>query len=221
MAKVYAKIKAIALREEGHSYNYIASALGVSKSIVSVWLAHVPYTPNQETIDRMGNARAASGAAKSRLKRESIARAKKHAMHEMGVISKRDLFMLGLGLYLGEGTKVSSMVRLANADPRVIRLAVRWFHETCGVPRSHFRVRLHIYPDCNEEQSLQFWSNQLKIPRGQFMKSMIDRRTSKKVAKAGKLPHGTEHLTVRTLGHQAYGVFLKRKIDAWLEKVLG
>jgi len=65
MTRYLIKEKAIKLRKDGHSYNYIADLIGVSKSTLSCWLSDVPYTPNQETISRIGKARAKSGEIKS------------------------------------------------------------------------------------------------------------------------------------------------------------
>ena len=117
MTKVQSKILAIELRKAGHSYNYIAPIIGVSKSTLGVWLAEIPYSPNKETVERIGRARAASGAAKTRIKLESFKLAKEEALREIGSISSRDLFMLGLGVYIGEGTKSPITTCVVNSNP--------------------------------------------------------------------------------------------------------
>ncbi len=214
------KLRAVELRRKGYSYNYISDTVKVSKSTLSDWLADIPYTPNEETILRIGKARAASGQAKSRLKQESIILARHEAGRELGKVSKRDLFMLGLGLYIGEGSKTAGITRFANSDPAVVNLMIRWFTEALGLSKRHLRIRLHLYPDCNEKQSLQYWSKITTIPLSQFHKTSFDRRTDKKVAKSGKLLHGTAHLSLNSLGEKRLGVFLFRKISAWSDTVL-
>ena len=99
MARFADKLQAIELRKGGHSYNHISGVLKISKSTLSDWLADVPYTPNEETIDRIGMARAASGEAKSKIRRASIFEAGIAAKRELGRVSRRGLFMLGLGFY--------------------------------------------------------------------------------------------------------------------------
>jgi hypothetical protein len=220
MTKLYTRIQAQQMREAGHSYNYISQMTKVSKGTLTVWLADVPYVPNLETIERIGKARAASGQAKGRLKRESIASAKEEALVEMAEVSGRDLFMLGLGLYIGEGVKSHSSVGFANANPAVMNLIIRWLVEVLNLPKSHIRLRLHLYPDSDEAASLQYWSEMTTIPLSQFQKTSFDWRTDKKTTKAGKLPHGTAHLVVRSLGEKKFGVFLSRKIQAWSAQVL-
>lgn len=221
MTKRYAKNFALELRKAGHSYNHIAASVGVSKGTLAVWLADVPYTPNDETRARIGNARAAAGEAKSRLKRESFQRAREEARTDIGVFSRRDLFMLGLGLYIGEGAKSTQQTCFVNSNPAIVNLIIKWFIEAVGLKKENLRLRLHIYPDCTEEESLQFWSLATTIPRSQFQKTSIDWRKDKKAFKSGKLPHGTAHLTVKSLGEKRFGVFLARKMLAWSDEVLG
>lgn len=213
-------LRAIGLREKGYSYNHISSILNISKSTLSDWLSKIPYTPNAETIQRIGKARAASGAIKSQLRRESTRLASEEARRQLGRVTRRDLFMIGLGLYIGEGSKTAEITRFVNSDPAVVNLMIRWFTEALGVPRLNLRMRLHLYPDCDERQSLRYWSKITNIPMSQFQRTSFDRRTNKKAAKIGKLIYGTAHLSLNSLGNKRFGVFLFRKIVAWSEALL-
>lgn len=217
MTKSQDKIKAIALRKEGHSYARISAQLGVSKGTLCVWLAGVPYTPNEETLRRIGKARAASSAAKSKILSDSLHLAHIEARRDVGKISDRDLFMLGLGIYIGEGTKSIYTPCVVNADPVVIQSAIQWFMRVLGVPRNNFRMVLHIYPDIDEDESLLFWSKTTTIPVSQFLKTQVDMRRNKRRVNRGKLPHGTVHLRVLGLGDKRLGSFLARKIKAWTD----
>ncbi len=210
--------KALALRRAGYSYSYIASQTNLSKSTLSGWLAHVPYTPNKETISVIGKARAASGRKKAQIKLDSILLANREAIDEIVSVNKRDLFMFGLGLYLGEGSKTHDIVRITNSDPQVLHLAIIWF-QSLGVPKENFVIRLHLYPDSNIEESLQFWSLATGLEKEQFKKPHVDLRTNKKANKLGKLPYGTAHLGVKAIGDQKLGSFLARKIQAWTTEV--
>ena len=221
MARFAAKLRAMELRKKGHSYNYISEVLNISKSTLSDWLAEIPYTPNAETVSRIGRARAASGEAKSKIRRDSILEAGIAAKRELGRMSRRDLFMLGLGLYVGEGSKTAEIIGFVNADPSVINLMIRWFTEAIGLPKANLRIRLHLYPDSDERRSLQYWSKITTIPVSQFQKTSFDRRTDKKAIKSGKLLHGTAHLRLKSFGEKRFGVFLFRKISAWSGLVLG
>lgn len=220
MAKPSAKLSAIELRKAGYSYSHIAESVGVSKSTLASWLAHVPYKPNAETISRIGKARAASGAAKSLLKRESIARARAEAAKEIGKLSRHDVFYVGLGLYIGEGAKSLENNRFTNANPAVMRFMIRWYTEALGLKRESLKIRLHIYPDNDEETCITFWSQAVRLPRKQFLKTQVDWRKNKKLVKVGKTPYGTAHLTAMSMGEKRFGVYLARKLLAWSDKVL-
>ena len=220
MVKISARITAIEMRTSGHSYNYIAPKVGVSKGTLSVWLADVPYSPNKETQARIGRARAASGAIKSKLKQDSLRRAHMEALKDIGKFSKRDLFMIGLGLYIGEGAKSINQTVFVNANPAIMRFMVKWFTEALGLRIEHLRARIHTYPDCDIDEGLQFWSQATGVPRDQFFKPSIDTRPNKKIKKNGKLPHGTMHLSVNSLGNKLFGVFLARRIMACMNIIL-
>lgn len=209
---------ALTLRKEGFAYSHISEKTGLSKSTLSEWLSKIPYIPNKQTVERVGKAIAASNARKTRIRQEETEKTRQAAFLDIGDISKRDLFIFGLGLYLGEGSKLYGITRIVNSDPDVIQLSMAWFHRL-GVSRDQFLLTIHLYPDSDVEKSLQFWSHTTTIPRSQFGKTQIDRRVGKKKNRAGKLPHGTAHLTVRSLGRKEFGVVLARKIQAWSDEV--
>lgn len=219
MARKEAKEKAIKLRKEGHSYSYISKKLDVPNGTLSYWLSSVLYTPNEETQKRVRFALDKMIKIKKAQKCESIMRAKKEAVKDIGELSNRDLFMLGLGLYIGEGTKSHGITRVINANPKVIRLAIKWFEKSLGLNKENFSLTLHLYPDNSKKECLKFWSEYTNIPVSQFGKIQIDKR-KKKESKRGKLPHGTAHLTVRGNGKKEFGVFLSRKIKEYSNIVL-
>lgn len=219
MPEISLRERAINFRNGGYSYNYISQKLGVSKGTLSYWLAKIPYKPNKETVATIGKARAASGRAKNLQKIESIVRAQAEAKKDVGILTRRDLFMVGLGLYIGEGSKTHDIVRIVNSDPHVVLFAMRWFQEAIGIPKENFVIRIHLYPDSNEKKVIRFWSRTTGLPLGQFHKSQVDYRQGKKVSRKGKLPHGTAHMTVNSHGRKEFGVFLARKIEAWTQEV--
>ena len=63
---------AITLRQKGYSYPYISRETGLSKSTLSGWLTDVPYTPNQETIEAFGKARAAASERKAEIRQKEL-----------------------------------------------------------------------------------------------------------------------------------------------------
>jgi hypothetical protein len=190
------------------------------KGTLSYWLMSIPYTPNAHTITAIGNARTKSGQFKNLQKRKTIEAAAQLAEKDVGTISKRDLFMLGLGIYIGEGTKTNDQVRVVNSDPLIIKVVVRWFKEICGLRDENFIARIHAYPNVNISDAQKFWTKTLGIKRIAFHKIQIDTRENKSRKNLQKLPFGTLHLTIRSNGNKEFVVFLARKIAAWISLVM-
>lgn len=215
--KLALRNQAVRLRRDGWSYNIISRKLGVGKGTLNYWLKDVPYAPNADVRQRVreGPARNAMLQHADRIQRTRAIKAA--AAREIGKISLRDLWMLGIGLYIGEGAKLYEMVRVINSDPDIIRLAIRWFRKVCGLTTKNFCVAVHLYPDVPKEEALAYWSKITGIPRSQFSKTQIDRRTDKSRQKRRTLPYGTVQLKIRSCGNPRRGVFLHRRITGWIE----
>ncbi len=73
--------------------------------------------------------------------------------------------------------------------------------------------------DNDIKEALFYWSQAVGIPLAQFQQTQVDTRVGKKVSKRGKLPFGTAHLSIKSMGNKDFGVFLARKINAWIDEV--
>lgn len=213
------KKRAATLRRNGWSYNLIAARLGVAKSTLSHWLRDIPYEPNQAVIDRIRLGPARAAATKGRRRLAQISALKVQGRRELGRLSRRDLLLFGLGLYLGEGSKAQESARIVNADPLVIQIAMQWLRRCCGVPDRHFSMVVHIYPDLSGPASVRYWSRLTGVPPRQFEPVQVDRRLNKSAKKRRRLPYGTAHIKVRSRGNPRFGVALHRRIMGWLDAV--
>lgn len=211
--------QAIDLRKHGWSYSVITERLGVSKSTLSNWLSDVPFTPNKTTIMRIKNGPAKSGEKRRKQKNENIKAIHKDAAIELGDITERDLWMMGIGLYLGEGSKKFEETRIVNANPKIIKLAVIWLTKICKVPKNNLQLRLYAYPDTDVNKAIKFWQKITTLSRQAFTKVQIDKRTDKKPKKWSQLPYGTLHIMVRSYGNKKLGVTLHRRISGWIESM--
>ena len=213
------KEQAIKLRKKGYSYNYIAEKTGYAVSTLSYHLRHIPFTPNKFTRTKIGSARAQAAMTKNKQKQDSYHKAKKQAVNDIGTMSERDFFMLGLGLYIGEGSKTHDTTRLVNADSEIIKLFLKWV-TLLGIPRENISMRIHLYPESDIQSAVDFWSKETRIPKGQFQKACIDTRVGKDRKRQSRHEYGTAHVTVRANGQKEFGVALARKIGAYMEEVL-
>ncbi len=215
----FEKQTAIALREKGMSYSLISNQLCISKSTLSNWLKDLPYTPNEEVIDRIKHGQGTYGLRKRQIRLDEISELKAKGITEIGEMSKRDLWMIGLGLWIGEGSKTQEQIRLVNSDPKVISLFIKWLREIFELKDENITVAMHLYPDSDELESMKYWMNITKLPKEQFRKTQIDRRLDKKTQKFGKTPNGTLHISVASNHNPEKGVRLHRKMMGWISGV--
>lgn len=214
-----AKEKAVLLRKKGYAYSYIAEATGLSKSTLSYHLAGLSYKPNEYTKQHLSNARVEANITKNKKKLQSISRAKRCAQEDIGMLTSRDLLLLGIGLYLGEGSKTQNLVRLVNTDPKVVQLFIKWL-KMFGLRNKNIAIRIHLYPDSDVHISEQFWLKKTCLPKSSLQKASIDTRANKNRKRNKVHINGTAHVTVRANGEKQFGVELSRKIGAYMQEVL-
>ncbi|MDP2605933.1 MAG: hypothetical protein Q8S00_25605 [Deltaproteobacteria bacterium] len=219
MTRAILKQQAIDLRGLGYSYNLIRKEIGVSKSTLSDWLKDLPYRPNETVVHRIAKATKQMTMARKKDRLQSLTDAKQEAQKELPAITKRDLWMLGLALYMGEGSKTTGVVRFANSDPETIRLMMRWFREVLDLKNDNFRLRVHLYPDNDEVSAKNYWSKLAGLPNHQFGKTQFDTRKNKLQKRRNSLPYGTLHIVILARGEKRHGIFLFRKIMFWAEQV--
>lgn len=211
------KKRAIYLRKKGYSYNMITEKTGMSKSTLCCWLKEIPFTPNKFVLARIKEGTRLSAQTRNDEKIRGINVARENARKELGILTRRDLWLLGIGLYIGEGSKVYETIRIVNSDPEVIKLAVAWFQTICGLSKKNITMAVHLYPDSDTKASLKYWLKITGLPKAQVRKTQIDKRPNKSEKKRQHLPYGTVHLRVVSNGNPNFGVRLHRKINGWIQ----
>lgn len=209
----------MALRDAGYSYAMIKNELGISLSTLSSWFNNRPFTPNREVLQRIRSGQYSYGF---RRREERITQTQKMKMigrHEVGELSKRDIWMIGLGLWIGEGSKTTEQLRLANSDPQVIALWVRWLKEIGGFREGDIFLTMHLYKDSDEGVCKKYW-REIVGKEVRFGKTQIDNRTFKNGNKQGKLPYGTLHVSARSGGNVEKGVKFHRRFKGWISAIL-
>lgn len=208
------KNKAIELRKQGYSIKKITQKVGASKSSVSLWVRDVPLSKKQNEQLR-ANKYSNSAVEKRRQTRLKNERARKQkvidkAYREIEKISNKDLFFIGLSLYLGEGSKKKpGVLEFANSDPVLILIMKRFFEEICKAPSEKIRVHIHLHPHLCRTSAENYWSNQLNIPLSQFFKTTQQHNKSSK-NKKDNLPYGTVSIYVCDIN-------LQLKVQGWME----
>ncbi len=204
MAKSLKKIEACGLRRRGKSIKEIAVLLGVSSGSVSVWTRDIKLTAAQrEFLQRRqiasGDAGRMKGAEQNKeKKRQRLLAARAEARSSFKKLSRKKLFLIGLGLYWGEGVKAKDgTFAVTNSDYRVVQLMVRWFIECLDIERERIFVRVYISDSHRdrEETIRKYWIKTLGLPRSQFQK-MIFLPKGKKVYENHNMYYGVVTLRV-------------------------
>src|SRR5262249_24602996 len=98
-------------------------------------------------------------------------------------------FLLGIGLYWGEGVKVQAACRrkmaLSNSDPALLRVWLRWCERF--LPAVPLRFDLSIHAGCDIAAARHFWKRELGVEVTSV--SVAVSRASK--GKRNTLPAGT------------------------------
>jgi hypothetical protein len=214
-----AKEMAIKLREQGYPYSYISEKTGLAKSTLSYHLTNVVYEPNKATKRKLALVQLRSAETKHRQKQTKILKIRKVAEKEFDILSKRDLFVAGIALYAGEGSKTQNLVRLVNSDARIIRFFIKWLN-LLGVDNNHIMLRVHGYPDTNRLAAEAYWLKETSLKDTQLQKMCVDTRAGKDLKRKGVHGYGTAHITVRANGNPELGFTLARKITAYMDLLL-
>lgn len=192
------KEKAIVMRRAGASYTEIKETLKVSKSSLSLWLRDLPLSKKRlDELRGKNPLRIERFRETMRHKRETrLQEVRVRAGKSIGRLSERDIFIGGLFLYWGEGTKTAvACTAVANTDPAVLKFFVKWLG-ALGVPRNRLRVKLHLYKDMNVAKELRFWSKELQIPLAQFRKTYIKDSKQSMLTHTQRFVHGTCNIMV-------------------------
>lgn len=206
MAKPLLKSRAIVLRKEGISINDIASQLDVSKSTVSVWCRDIPLSNSAiKKIAKNGTDKATMGLLKySELKRTlrklNEQKSSLVGKKKLGVLSSRDVYCIGLGLYWGEGYKTGSQeFGFTNSDPDMILFYITWLKAIFNTEKADLILRVSINQSHKRRLAVveSYWSELTNIPSSQFTKSSLIKSKSKKIYPNSDVHMGTLRIKVR------------------------
>jgi hypothetical protein len=114
--KVKEQEKARVLRAQNRTLADIAQTLGVSKSSVSLWVRDVPFTP---TFRLRGPHRHPHPAHEAKLRQ--IEELNREGRQRIGALSEEALFVAGVALYAGEGSKTDGEVRFTKVPQAIPR----------------------------------------------------------------------------------------------------
>jgi len=220
-AKDDLRAKARALRAEGKTYDQIQEALGVSRSSVSLWVRDLPRPPRRkppgDRQEYMEREYWAPRREQRELERQAV---KEGAAAEVGRMSERELFLIGVALYWSEGAKGKpysrrECVTLINSDPGLVRVYLAWL-DLLGVDRSALRFRLSIHESADVATAERFWVDLVGVPVADLQRPSL-KKHNPKTRRLNTSAQYTGCLVIKVLG----GADLYRRIEGWWYGIVG
>lgn len=223
MPKIQEKQKAILLRKKGFSYNEILREIPVAKSTLSLWLRAVGLSlPQKQKISQKRKDAQAKGA-KARHNQRIFSQDKiySEAEKEIGMLSKRELWLVGIALYWAEGSKEKEYspgigVCFNNSDARMVRIFILWLKICCGISEDQLDVSIYVHESSSHKVSeiKKYWSQYTDLPIEKFKKVYLKKHSLKLSRKnIGDLYNGL--LRVRVCSSS----ILNRKITGWIKGI--
>ncbi|MBI2113092.1 MAG: hypothetical protein HYT50_00725 [Candidatus Wildermuthbacteria bacterium] len=205
------KERAVLLRRQGKSYGDISKELEVSKSTASLWLRHIPLSPEHRAKLYTKQIEILTSGPKSQKERRlrEIALILKEAKTEIQFpLTQQALLLMGAAVYWGEGSK-GNRAQITNSDPSLILFMIYWIEKILRVPSENLRAKLNIYPQQDELLIKKFWSTLTGIPLINFGKSYV--KPLSKGYKKNNLYYGTIRIEIPK------GANIRHRIFGWIK----
>jgi len=112
--------------------------------------------------------------------------------------AEQKLKLAGIMLYWAEGYKNlnkksrGATIDLANSDPKMIELFLKFLRKICNIDEKRLRVQLYCYINQDVEELKQYWRKLTRIPLNQFIKPFIKEEFSDD--KKDKMKYGLVHI---------------------------
>ncbi|MEU7024841.1 hypothetical protein ABZ990_30015 [Streptomyces sp. NPDC046203] len=206
--------RARALRLEGRTYDQIQLELGCSKSSISLWVRDLPKPERKRTREEASAIARKGWEATLRIREEQRQARKNTARDEVGNMTERELFLVGVGLYWAEGAKSKpydrrESVTFVNSDPNMIRIYLAWL-TLLGIDRERLRFHVMIHENADIERAERYWADLAQVDVTTLGKTTLKRHNPKTVRKnVGDDYYGCLAINVRQ------GAGLYQRIEGW------
>ncbi|MBP8537278.1 hypothetical protein [Streptomyces sp. MK37H] len=214
-AKDDLRARAREMRLQGMTYDKIQLELGCSKSSISLWTRDLPKPDRPPRTREEASAIAKRGWEATMRQREiERQRTKLVAAREIGVMTDRELFLVGVGLYWSEGSKskpysLREAVIFINSDPDMIQLYLAWL-ALLGIEPARLRFRVMIHESAQVADAERYWAETIGVDVTTLERTTLKKHNPKTVRKnVGEGYRGC--LVVRVL----QGADLYRRIEGW------
>ncbi|MER7955571.1 hypothetical protein [Streptomyces sp. NPDC096030] len=167
------------LRAQGMTYDQIQLELGCSKSSISLWVRDLPKPERKRTPEEASEIARRGWEVTLRRREEERQRTKQAAASEIGTMTARELFLVGVGLYWAEGTKDKPYARrervaFVNSDSGLVKVFVAWL-DLLGVERDRRTYHVMIHESADVPAAEQYWADLVGAELASFGKTTLKR----------------------------------------------
>ena len=201
------------LRLQGRSYNEIKEDLGIAKSTLSGWFSGLKLsTQAQERLSSRVAQGTLNGLVKrnklqTHLARQRAQTSRRKAKSEVGFLSKREEWLVGVALYWAEGYKkpvirggreiTSHVISFTNSDAQMARRFVDFLVTFMEVAKKDIYLELRIFNRSQEQNAVEFWKKATGLGAQNFTHiSYIISKSSLGKRPFNQLPFGTIQVKV-------------------------
>lgn len=192
MYSIQIKNHARKLRKDSKGIYDIARTLNIPTTTISYWCRDIELTKHDiDKIKQTGIRKARIGMLlytkkQRRLRIRRTLGEKGEGAMSVGNLSHRDIFMLGLGLYWGDGYKESNgELGFTNSNIKAVKFYLKWL-KLQGVAKNDLIFRLTINKTFRSQKNRikNLWIHNLKISSSQFSATTLIKTKLKKAITA-------------------------------------
>ena len=180
---------AIELRKGGYSYSEIQKFCPVSKSTLSYWFRSIKLSEPQLARLKKKRVEANQRGAKTKSLKTSkaIEEIQKNSIRDVGKISKRELWLMGIVLYWRErllnknDSDLKKGVRFTSSDPDIIKLFLKWLEDAGGIKREEISFDIFIGKDKPDllNEMVNYWADTTGFSKSNFSRYYILKRSKR------------------------------------------
>src|SRR3989344_9168464 len=198
---------AIDLRMRGMSYSEIKREVVVPKSTLSFWLKSIKLSSRK--LFRLEQKRLEAIKESSRKKviktLEQIKKIQTSSANDIGKISKRELWLMGVALYWRErflnknDSDMQRGVRFTSSDPHLIKFFLKWLSDIGGLEKDE--IAMDIFIGKNKKNKIKevkdYWAKTTDFPRKYFSHVYLQKIRLKKTKRKTIKQTGNGLLRIR------------------------
>ena len=171
---------AIELRKKGFSYSEIQNSINIPKSTIVYWIKDVPLTETQIENLKTRRLKTAKLNSEKRIHKtlRKIEEVKNKSAQEIGKISKRELWLMGVVLYwkerflLKNDSDLKRGIRFTSSDPELIKFFLKWLKDVGKIENEEIVFDIFLEKEKEDllDRIVDQWSKITGFSRKNFLR---------------------------------------------------